>query len=276
MQAVLGIDAAWTLAQPSGVALAVKGGSRWHLAGVAPSYQRFIDIPIRHAPPEIRPLGSRPDPAALLATAARIAGGPVDLVAIDMPMSLEPITSRRPADNAVSRAYGARKCSTHIPSALRPGLISDELRAGFASAGYPLLTSAITSPGLIEVYPHPALVELATARERLPYKISKVRTYWPHLRPDERRLMLLAEWRQIVVLLTREIDGVDQALPSPSVYDTTVALKAYEDSLDAVVCAWVAICALEGQAQPSGDRASAIWIPRPGATLRRQADRQAT
>jgi hypothetical protein len=44
-----------------------------------------------------------------------------------------------------------------------------------------LQTLTIASPALIEVYPHPALVELAGAVERLPYKAAKVSAYWPKL-----------------------------------------------------------------------------------------------
>jgi predicted RNase H-like nuclease len=39
------------------------------------------------------------------------------------------------------------------------------------------------------------------------------------------------------------------------------AWSAYEDTLDTVVCAWIAVCALEGRAVPFGDESSAIWIP---------------
>ena len=126
MKAVLGIDAAWTLKQPSGVALAIERGGQWHLAAAAPSYDHFLARAAGDLPPA-RPAGSIPDVPALLAAAAKIAGGPISIVAIDMPLSLSPITCRRTSDDAVSRAYGARHCATHTPSALRPGRISDDL-----------------------------------------------------------------------------------------------------------------------------------------------------
>jgi predicted RNase H-like nuclease len=44
---------------------------------------------------------------------------------------------------------------------------------GFELAGYSLRTDTIARLGVIEVYPHPALVELAGAAERLPYKALK-------------------------------------------------------------------------------------------------------
>lgn len=40
-RAVLGIDAAWTAAAPSGVALVVEGERGWTCAGLAPGYGRM-------------------------------------------------------------------------------------------------------------------------------------------------------------------------------------------------------------------------------------------
>jgi predicted RNase H-like nuclease len=111
-----------------------------------------------------------------------------------------------------------------------------------------LLTRTISPPGLIEVYPHPALVLLANAPERLRYKVSKVRSYWPHSTTAERRTLLFQEWARIITLLEAKIRGVANALPMPpDAYGTN--LKSYEDMVDAIVCAWVAVCALEGRAR---------------------------
>jgi predicted RNase H-like nuclease len=195
----------------------------------------------------------------------KLCGHSIDLVAIDMPLALEPIVGGRASDNAVSAAYGARKCGTHTPSANRPGRISDDLRSAFEAAGYPLLTRLVRPPGVIEVYPHPALVELASAHERLPYKASKVGRYWPSDTPERRRELLYREWKGIVTLLECQITGVGAALPMLDQQASGHNRKAYEDMLDAVVCCWVAVCALEGCAIPFGDDCSAIWIPRASA-----------
>jgi predicted RNase H-like nuclease len=261
MRAVLGIDAAWTTTQPTGVALAANSSDGWKLLAAESSYQQFHAKATGGIEREFRPTGSMPSASALLASAFALCGRAVDLVAVDMPLALDPITARRTSDNAVSRAYGARNCSTHTPSALRPGPISDTLRNEFHGAGYPLQTTSISPPGLIEVYPHPALVELAKAPERLPYKASKMRKYWPSLAPDERRIHLLDQWKDIVALLDGQISGVASAFPGLSSSAAGWEMKAYEDALDAVVCAWVGICALEGRAAPFGDQRSAIWIP---------------
>jgi predicted RNase H-like nuclease len=174
MQAVPGIDAAWTPAQPSGVALAVCGTESWELLTAESSYRRFCARAQNAALDEIHARGSLPVAGELLAWCRALCGRLPDLVAIDMPLSLVPIAGRRESDNEVSRAYGARKCGTHTPGAVRPGKISDDLRKDFDKAGYPLQTDAIAPPGLIEVFPHPALVELANAERRLPYKRANI------------------------------------------------------------------------------------------------------
>ncbi|MGR9134767.1 DUF429 domain-containing protein [Rhizobium leguminosarum] len=261
--AVIGIDAAWTLTQPSGVALAILDDEGWQLRAATASYQRFLALADEDAVGEPRPLGRMPDVRALLLAGRKLAASPIDLVAIDMPLSKSPIVGRRQSDDAVSRAYGGGKSSTHSPSEQRPGIISDTLRAQAEREGYPLATASISPPALIEVYPHPALIELARSTERLPYKAQKIRKYWPSINTQQRREKLVAQWRVIVDLLEAEISGVRQMLPPIEIKASAVDLKAFEDILDAIVCCWVAICAIDGRAIPFGDETSAIWIPTP-------------
>src|SRR5665811_2572672 len=196
MRSVLGIDAAWTVTQPSGIALAVNRSDGWQLAAVEPSYSDFEGLADSQIAVGRRPVGSTPEPSTLLkASSSLLRDGKVDLVAIDIPLARTPICGRRAADNAVSKVYGGKKkCGTHSPTKTRPGEISRVLQEGFAARGYPLLTQTAIPPGLIEVYPHPALLELAQEPERLPYKIAKVRNYWPSCSPDERRLRLFEQW----------------------------------------------------------------------------------
>jgi predicted RNase H-like nuclease len=261
MRSVLGIDAAWTVGQPSGVALAKDTGDGWELVTVAASYQQFHARADNTLIPEIRPMGSVPVAGDLLSSCRLLCGGAVGLIAVDMPLSHRPIMQRRASDDAVSRAYGRYQCGTHNPSAERPGRLSDEMKAAFERMGYPLLTTEIAAPGLIEVYPHPALVELMGASRRLPYKAAKARKYWPGIGSAERRTKLFDQWREIVFALDKKLRGVVDALPAINFLARGVEAKAYENSLDAVICAWVAICALEGRARAFGDIDSAIWIP---------------
>ena len=260
MRCVLGIDAAWTAAQPSGCALVVETETGWRLVSCAASYDQFAAAGTGR-PADLRARGSIPDVTSLTDACVRATGRRPDLVAIDMPLALVPITSRRVSDQAVSRHYGGRGSGTHTPNATRPGPIGDAVRAAFASIGYPLLVDRVTCPGLMEVYPHPALIELASAPRRLPYKIQKTARYWPGLPVARRRENLLAVWADVVSLLDARISGVATGLPPPTTGAPTATLKSYEDMLDAVVCAWVGTRALAGQATPFGDKESAIWIP---------------
>ncbi len=155
--------------------------------------------------------------------------------------------------------------STHTPSVTRPGKLSDELRIGFDDIGYPLAVSDPAGRVLIEVYPHPALIELADAERRLPYKASKIRKYWPEVAPGARLEKLIEVWSKIVALLDARIRGVAAALTLPSVTARRYEMKAFEDSLDAVVCSWVGACVMDGMASAYGDEESAIWVPRLGA-----------
>lgn len=264
MTVILGIDAAWTAAQPSGVAVLRDGTSGWELVAVASSYARFLALGAGERSSIGPGVGELPDAGALLDQARVLAGAPADLIAVDMPMSLSEIKSRRRADDEISRAYGGRGAGTHSPSAIRPGAIGVRLTNGFRERGFPLRVGpALVQPGLIEVYPHPALIELAKAKERLRYKISRIRRYWKDRPVEERREALLAEWRGILRHLDGEISAVSAAIVLPAPGSSVATLKATEDALDAVVCAWVGMTAVQGAAKAYGDETAAIWAPLP-------------
>lgn len=260
---MLGIDAAWTAAQPSGVALAVERRRGWTCAGLAPSYAAFLalasGIPVdwdaRAFP------GGVPDAAALLAACARLApDAQVTVVAVDMPLARRPIRGRRSCDDAFSRAFARRGLGVHSPSAVRPGPIADRLRAAFVRRGFTLATGARRGPReLAEVYPHAAVLALLGSAYRVPYKAARARRYWPDAAPGERRERVWRAWRRIRSALRRRIAGI--ALPLPRAPPPGGRMKRYEDALDAVVCAWVGIELLEGRARAFGDGEAAIWTP---------------
>ena len=214
-RAVLGIDAAWTATEPSGVALAVEDAGGWRLAAVEASYDHFLARARGATPGEARPKGSQPDAGALVGAAVLLCERALDCVAVDMPVGPNPIVRRRPCDDAISRLYGAKKAAVHSPGAARPGPISDALRADFEAFGLPV---RIEPPalGVIEVYPHAALIEFMGEGERLPYKAGKTLTYWPSLSVAERQQKLRTVWARIVETLGRRIAGVASALPVPA------------------------------------------------------------
>lgn len=265
MPAVLGIDAAWSPRNPSGVALIkAKDDGRWEYVDVAPSYDSFINladsIPVDwNARLTGGALTARIN--QLLTAAIELLGGErVTVIAVDMPLSREPIQGRRVADDAISREFGGRGCGTHSPNVLGAG-IADELCQILADLGYPLAVNnpgELIAPATIEVYPHPALLCLLDLNYRLPYKVGKSRRYWPRTTAEERVRNLLAHFRQIHAGLSGEIDGIPDFLPEAGSLNS---LKRYEDALDALVCAWVGARYLAGCATAYGDHTAAIWVP---------------
>ena len=263
---VLGIDAAWTAHQPSGIALVQNTATGWRCLAVAPSYEAFIGLASGQTwDPQQKATGSRPDPPALLKASQQLAGAEVSCVSVDMPLATTPITSRRAADTAISSRFGPRGCAVHSPSAERPGAMADQLRADFAALGYPLHTSGSEPaiPGLIEVYPHVALLALLERNYRVPYKVSRSLQYWKaeSLPPAERIKRLLIEFRAIKAGLGAHISGIPALIPERSELKTLASLKPVEDMLDALICAWMGIEHREGRTVGLGDESAAIWIP---------------
>lgn len=275
---VLGIDAAWGGREPSGVALVRGNNANWTCLAVAPSYEAFIG----HASGvqldwSLKPRGGRPNVPKIIEAAAALAGEQPDLVCVDMPLSLLPIQSRRAADDAVSRLYGRFWCSAHSPSSVRPGSISDEMRSEFEALGYTLATCASEvggTPRLVEVYPHPAIVELLKLDRRLEYKVSKASKYWPDDSRAGRQVHLLNRFCRLEAELKTRLGHLPFRIPLNEEVATLATLKRYEDALDALVCCWVGVEYLSSRARPLGDDTAAIWCPIQGAPVIRHVNLQ--
>lgn len=260
MAIVLGIDAAWTAHGSSAVALLHTGSQARRIIAVAPSYTSFVGLadgrPVDWSRASKGPL----DVGQLLNAAVRLAGSPVDVVAIDMPMSRASITGYREAERKLSSAFGAFQVSTHTPNQERPGAHGRRITSDFSGAGFRLATALTPMPlSLVEVFPLAALLRLMGLSKRPAYKANKTTKYWPGRSQSERLHLLIESWRAIAAALHTEVGGLGFSLPTVSV--SFASLKPYEDALDAVVCAWVGSCFLEGGAEPFGDDTAAIWVP---------------
>lgn len=113
MPVVLGIDAAWTSTGSSGVALLKIREDECKVVRVSDHYAQFTDEVF------VPGIGGPLDATRLLTVAQQYAGAPVDLVAIDMPMSTVAITGSRAADREVARAFGSLQASPYTPTAAR-------------------------------------------------------------------------------------------------------------------------------------------------------------
>ena len=263
---VLGIDAAWTAHNPSGVALVQRAAEGWQCLSLAPSYDAFLALSAgQPLDGSLKAQGREPNPEALLEACRQQSGMPVDCVSVDMPLATTPITSRRAADTAIASRFGPRGCAVHSPSAERPGAIADQLRADCAALGYSLHTnnSDQAGPSLIECYPHVALLALLKRDYRLPYKVSRSGQYWKaeKLTRSERIERLLEQVQAIKAGLDQHISDIPDFIPAPSEVTTLASLKPVEDMLDGLICAWIGIEHIEGRTVGLGDHTAAIWVP---------------
>ena len=98
---------------------------------------------------------------------------------------------------------------------------------------------------------------------RLPYKVSRSSQYWKKDRPTIRTRIerLLQAFGKIRRALDQEIAGIILPLPAAAQVPSLAALKPLEDSLDALICAWVGIEHLAGRTLGLGDNTAAIWCP---------------
>lgn len=263
---VLGIDAAWGVREPSGVALARLDPEGWRCLVVAPSYQSFVDAAAerRMIDWSSRPKGGEADVDRLLEAAALLAGAKPDIVCLDMPVSRISIAGRRAADREISQAYGSRQCSAHSPTEARPGALGERLANRLSRHGYRLATGddpVAASGVLLEVYPHPAIVELLGLERRLEYKVSKSCRFWPGASLAERRRRLLEGLQRLQSGLSEWLGPLPLELPTPKATGMLAELKRFEDALDAAVCCWVGTRYLAGGARAFGGDQDAIWCP---------------
>lgn len=203
MVAILGIDAAWTKLNPSGVALVVGSPGSWRCVAAAPSMAAFVALEADDNDASFEKIAATQVSVGALLERARLLARDhdVSVVAVDIPLSTQPIEGRRDADKQVSEEFGRRKCSTHSPTKERPGPIAEAIRRGFERVGFTLAVDSDHErvlPALIEVYPHPALLTLLGRAERVPYKIARAARYWrdelPSLTPAQRRERIKNEW----------------------------------------------------------------------------------
>ena len=156
-------------------------------------------------------------------------------VAIDAPTRVPNETGRRDCEGEVSSVYGGRHAGPH------PSNRTLHLRA-FGVIGGEEIATALGQQGfggpwdgrdrtLLEVFPHPAIVEMFGLGERLAYKRGRVADRRSGLRRLEALLVTL---RHADPPLVGERVPIDADLAGRQ-------LKAIEDRLDARICAWVAL-----------------------------------
>ena len=164
------------------------------------------------------------------------------LIAIDAPLLVPNETGTRPCDLALSQAYRQKEAGA-LPANRRrlgPRPRGEELVHRLSDLGFtlsPRVPPRQPVRQVIEVYPHPAAVELFGLKKTLKYKARKGRSL-------ETRRRELSRYRQLLASLRAHKPplGADKLLRRIEVAALRGgALKRAEDLLDALFCAYIAL-----------------------------------
>ena len=261
MKYILGVDAAWTEKEPTGVALlAINNDNSIEVVKIARSYEEFCKEKIRW---DNSVTGSKPNFSGLLNYCINN-GWDINLIALDIPLSPERIVARRECDGQISRHYGGYGASTHSPNKSRPGVISETIFKQLSELGYEWNGNANESMSFIEVYPHTAIIEIFKYHYRFPYKVQKRLKYWPDATPKQRYDNIVSNLNELRGKFISYIPNLPDVLHELSMEEAYPIkyLKGYEDALDAIVCALTGYFYLQGRAVGYGDSLSRIWVPK--------------
>ena len=262
---MLGVDSVWTSRQNSAVAL-IKVGPKGRTVCVGRSYCEFVAA-LQGSKPNWLERPEHDGDFGVVLDALGDRGIKPRAIALDLPLSRKRITGRRVSDQEVSKSYGSKGAAAYTPTKNRPGRISKDTFAALQKRGY-LFAGADVSPGqkpvFLETYPHPAIIELLNLPYRLEYKVSKRGKYWREETPLKRWELLLDSFKKLWMGLEEHLTDLESVLPKPVVLSQAkyyvAPYKGYEDALDALVCAWVALQFFKENCNAYGDETSCIWI----------------
>ena len=215
----VGVDLAWGVRNPTGVAAVDADGRLVHLTAV------------------------RDDADVLAAMSAYVQGDCV--VGFDAPLVVTNPTGQRPAEAALNRDFRRFEAGTHPCNTGKPEF-ADGPRAGrlAGALGLDLDPRASAARRAIEVYPHAATVALFRLGRTLKYKAKAGRSLY-QLRSQLLVLMdgvesfahadvpMRVQHHEGWIELRRQVVGAERKSD----------LRRAEDPVDAVVCAYVALYA---------------------------------
>ena len=220
----IGIDLAWSPRNPTGAAVL-----RGNIGGAD-----LIDC------------GLLGDDAAIVAYIELHAGEDLAIVAVDAPLCVPNTTGRRPCEDELGRVFARYQAGAHPANRSRlafDGIVRGEaLVAALAACGFvhaPEVAAGALVRQVIEVFPHPAMVALFGLDRTLKYKA----------RPGRSADLRLNEWRRYQDYLGALAQADPPLHGQAALIAQDVAalrgrrLKDYEDQVDALMCAYIALYA---------------------------------
>jgi predicted RNase H-like nuclease len=171
--------------------------------------------------------------------------GPV-IVAVDAPLRVPNETGRRPCEAEIGRVFGRYQAGAHPANRRRlafGGVVRGEaLVAALERLAFTYVSAVAAGAAvrqIVEVFPHPAMIGLFNLQRTLKYKAKPNRSF------DER----LSEWGRYQAYIS-DLATADPPLHGQETFMarevaglTGRRLKAYEDQVDALLCAYIALYA---------------------------------
>ena len=214
---LIGLDLAWSSANPSAAVVLAWDGrcarpSLW-------ANRLFSDAEILQFLEKAAPAG----PA---------------LLAVDAPLLVPNESGTRPCDRELSRFYRKAKAMAYPANRRRvtrgEALVSALARLSFSHR--PWVEAQKPARQVVEVFPHPAMVELFGLPEILRYKARPGRSL-------EFRWQELSRYQELLRSLKKSEPAMEAeeilSLPAPGLRGKS--LKALEDLLDALFCGYIAL-----------------------------------
>jgi predicted RNase H-like nuclease/ppGpp synthetase/RelA/SpoT-type nucleotidyltranferase len=213
----VGVDLAWGVKQPTGLAVLDESGRLVHLSAV------------------------RTDEEIVAALAPYTQGD--CLVAIDAPLIVTNATGNRPAEAALNKDFARYDAGAHPANTNKPELAGTPRGAALCQAlGLDMNPRSGRARRAIEVYPHPATVALFRLGRTLKYKNKQGRDL-DSLRGELLVLVGLLEGlasADPVLDLDAEDSGWLGLRRAVETATRKSQLRVVEDQVDAVVCAYIA------------------------------------
>ncbi len=182
------------------------------------------------------------DDEAIISVIVQELGKQGALVAIDAPLVVPNEEGTRPCDRTLSAAYRRQEAAAYPANRARlgPAVRGEILVARLGTLGFvhaPKIARQKPVRQVVEVYPHPAMIELFGLERTLKYKARRNRSYRARWEGLERLKELLASLAQGEPAL--EADRLLGELAVRGVRGGK--LKRAEDLLDALFCAYIAL-----------------------------------
>lgn len=233
-----GIDLAWNGEKnPSALAVGKLQGKTLSLTGLHPAVTGMASV------------------MEMVTGAGGLAG-----IAVDASLIITNSTGQRPCEKALARMYSAKGAACHATNlSLYPDPFSVRLSHALEDRGFGHLGE---KKWQIECYPHPSIIEIFGLQKRLKYKKG------PVPEKKEGQIRLASYLRQLSTSSTLRLHIPEpMAQPLAPSYIQTLkgqALKTNEDTLDAMVCLYVAALYAKGAPHTLfGDTATGyVWVPK--------------